>query len=79
MPLPIVHLGVAKEMIEKLNITDIPAFYLGTISPDAVHMRNHSKKEDKNISHLRNADMENRKNNAKSFILNNSSTGNRGF
>ncbi len=71
MPLPIVHLGVAKEMIGKLDITDISAYYLGSISPDAVHMRKNFKREDKKVSHLHSTDMESRKNNAKNFILNN--------
>ncbi len=47
MPLPMVHLGVAKHLTESLNISDKSSFYLGSIAPDAVHMRNNFQPQDK--------------------------------
>jgi len=52
MPLPMVHLEVAKSLIEVYNIINKGDFYLGTISPDAVHMRKNSSRDDKRITHL---------------------------
>ncbi len=54
MPLPMVHLGVARMILERTSmIKDYPQFYLGAIAPDAVHMRINGNKQDKNKSHLR--------------------------
>ena len=72
MPLPMVHLGVAKNLLDKIKVDNISIYYLGAISPDAVHMRENSKREDKNISHLHNTDIKIWKENAKDLILNNS-------
>ena len=54
MPLPMVHLGTAHGMIEEglLHIRDFPAFYLGSIAPDGVHMRKDPGPEAKVVSHL---------------------------
>ena len=38
MPTPIVHLCVAKELIEALGVQDGPGFYLGSIAPDAMYL-----------------------------------------
>ena len=48
MPLPMIHLSVAVK-INRLNKS--PEFYLGSISPDAVHMRDGYMHEDKVRSH----------------------------
>lgn len=73
MPLPIVHLGVAKNLLDKIKVDNISDYYLGSISPDAMHMRESSDREDKRISHLHNTDIKIWKNNAKDLILNHSS------
>jgi len=53
MPLPMVHLGVAYNIIESgFNVSDLPSFYLGVISPDAIHMRQNANKLDKHRTHL---------------------------
>lgn len=54
MPLPMVHLGTAHGIIENslLPVRDLPAFYLGSIAPDGVHMRANPGPEAKVISHL---------------------------
>ena len=54
MPLPMVHLGTAHGMIEEglLHVRDFPAFYLGSIAPDGVHMRKDPGPEAKVASHL---------------------------
>ena len=49
MPFTMIHLGVAEKLIEKLKINELSDFYLGAISPDAVHLRENYK-ESKNIS-----------------------------
>lgn len=50
MPLPMVHLGIA---IAYCEYTSVPAsFYLGNISPDAIHMRKNTDRQDKRRTHL---------------------------
>lgn len=50
MPLPMVHLSTA-EKINTLQCLKSPEFYLGSISPDAVHMRAGFVRDDKTRSH----------------------------
>ena len=50
MPLPMVHLSVAVK-IGTLQGLKSPEFYLGSISPDAVHMRAGFVRDDKTRSH----------------------------
>lgn len=53
MPLPMVHLGTAREYARSCPLLlNCPEFYLGSISPDAIHMRQNSTSEDKSISHF---------------------------
>ena len=53
MPLPMVHISISKKILDAgLEITDIPQFYLGAISPDAIHMRKDSNRDKKNRTHL---------------------------
>lgn len=53
MPLPMIHLAVAREYaIENIILLDCPEYYLGSISPDAIHMRVNIQKNDKEITHL---------------------------
>ena len=48
-----VHLGVAKNIIESgFAVEDLASFYLGVISPDAIHMRQNADKSAKNKTHL---------------------------
>ena len=51
MPLPMVHLSTAVK-ISILQGLKSPEFYLGSISPDAVHMRSNFVQEDKIRSHF---------------------------
>lgn len=75
MPFTMIHLGVAHNLLDKLKIKEIPDYYLGSISPDAVHCRENFKREYKNISHLHSAhdDIELLMNDTKDFILKNNS------
>lgn len=50
MPLPMVHLSTAVK-ISTLQGMKSPEFYLGSISPDAVHMRTGFVRDDKTRSH----------------------------
>lgn len=52
MPLPMVHLKVADMLAPRLKLQDKPAFYLGSIAPDGVHMLEDCRYEDKDRSHL---------------------------
>lgn len=53
MPLPMVHLGIARLYATDFPIlVNCPEFYLGSISPDAIHMRGNIDKNDKRITHL---------------------------
>ncbi|MDD2269161.1 MAG: zinc dependent phospholipase C family protein [Eubacteriales bacterium] len=68
MPLPMVHLGVARNLIDIFSINDLPSFYLGSIAPDAVHMRDNFCQDDKSISHMRNEDKKLWENDIVSYI-----------
>jgi hypothetical protein len=52
MPLPMVHLAVAHKVAKNLSIADLPVYYLGSLSPDAVHIREGYNRAQKDISHL---------------------------
>lgn len=53
MPLPMVHLGTAEIVGKTLDIRDLPAFYLGSIAPDGIHMlEGGCTPEEKDHSHL---------------------------
>ena len=56
MPLPMIHLAVAREYAKAsanfAGLINCPEYYLGSISPDAVHMRPGTGKSDKGITHL---------------------------
>lgn len=53
MPLPMVHLAVSEKLTSAFEITDRGSFWLGSIAPDAVHMRDNYRGEYKLASHLR--------------------------
>jgi len=54
MPLPMVHLAVAREYAHDAPmLLECPEFYLGSIAPDAIHMRENTGRMDKDITHLR--------------------------
>lgn len=52
MPLPMVHLGVAKLLADKMNIENICDFYLGAIAPDGIYTREGFTREQKLKNHL---------------------------
>ncbi|MDF2543731.1 MAG: hypothetical protein K0S47_3449 [Herbinix sp.] len=53
MPLPMVHLATAREYAnETTDLLNCPEFYLGSISPDAIHMRQNILSSDKGVTHL---------------------------
>ncbi len=52
MALPMVHIGAAQAALEELGVRDLPAYYLGSIAPDGVHMLDHYTPVDKDRSHL---------------------------
>ena len=53
MPSPMVHLCVAKNCIAwGYQVNDMPQFYLGAISPDAIHSRPGAGRAAKNHTHL---------------------------
>ncbi len=58
MPLPMVHLAVAVSLCDALGWAASPAFLLGTLAPDAIHMRPGAAPEDKSRVHLHAAIME---------------------
>lgn len=53
MPLPMVHLTVAMQVRARHKQEPTAAFLLGSLAPDAIHMREHASKEDKHAVHLR--------------------------
>ncbi len=52
MPLPMVHLAVAVRTHELTGSEPPPAFLLGSIAPDAIHMRPNATRDDKRKTHL---------------------------
>jgi hypothetical protein len=52
MPLPMVHLAVAMHLYRQEENTPSPDFLLGSIAPDAIHMRPNAGRDDKRRVHL---------------------------
>lgn len=52
MPLPMVHLSIAESMLRQKGLDINASFLLGSIAPDAIHMREHSTREDKDRTHF---------------------------
>lgn len=52
MPLPMVHLYMAKKVQNYLNKEFGDYFYLGSIAPDAIHTRKGTNRKDKHKTHL---------------------------
>jgi hypothetical protein len=52
MPLPMVHLSIAHRLVERYGYPSSPAFYLGSIAPDAIHKRAGTDRRDKLDVHL---------------------------
>jgi hypothetical protein len=52
MALPMVHLSVAHGLVCAWGYRPTPAFYLGSIAPDAIHMRPGIDSQDKRAVHL---------------------------
>lgn len=52
MPLPMVHYAVAVEVTKRQAKPLTSAFLLGSIAPDAIHMRAGANRSDKNRTHL---------------------------
>lgn len=52
MPLPMVHLLLAEKIGEKLGKTPDAAFLLGSIAPDAIHVRPGTNRRDKHGTHF---------------------------
>ncbi len=52
MPLPMVHLAIAVRTHELIGSEPPPAFLLGSIAPDAIHMRPNTTRSDKQKTHL---------------------------
>ena len=52
MPLPMVHLAIAVEMHQDTEQAVSPNFLLGSLAPDAIHIRPDTTRADKNKTHL---------------------------
>jgi len=52
MPYPMSHLYISENIINKINIDNIAQFYLGSMSPDAIHFRQNFDIVQKIHSHL---------------------------
>jgi len=53
MPLPMIHLAAARIVAERFPEYRAPAFWLGCLAPDAIHMRPGASRPEKWASHLR--------------------------
>jgi hypothetical protein len=51
MPLPMIHLSVVRNFAEYIKPENSQLFFLGSISPDSIHMRVNTGKEDKQKTH----------------------------
>jgi hypothetical protein len=52
MPLPMVHCAIAVQLGERLDRPPSAAFLLGSIAPDAIHMRPNAQQDDKRRTHM---------------------------
>ncbi|RAP75871.1 zinc dependent phospholipase C family protein [Paenibacillus montanisoli] len=52
MPLPLVHMTITDRMFRQKGMEVNAPFLLGCISPDAIHMRENTTREDKNRTHF---------------------------
>jgi hypothetical protein len=52
MPLPMVHLSIAYRLVVERGFPDTGEFYLGSLSPDAIHMRDGTTGDDKKACHF---------------------------
>jgi hypothetical protein len=52
MPLPMVHLSIAHQLVERYGYPSSPAFYLGSVAPDAIHKRPNTDRGNKLAVHL---------------------------
>lgn len=57
MPLPMAHLAVAVRIQNLVDRNSFPNFLLGSIAPDAIHMRPGSGPDDKQRGHLSESDV----------------------
>jgi len=74
-----VHLCTAREYAHDISaIINCPEFYLGSISPDAIHMRKDANWQNKRITHLH-ADGEHWKDNVLDFLRQNKAKSNYKF
>lgn len=55
MPSQMIHLAIARNILKAVKCHDHGLFYLGCISPNAIHARKGSDQTDKNITHLHNS------------------------
>lgn len=56
MPLPMVHLAIAIKLAESWPSARTPEFLLGSLSPDAIHMRPRAGTAEKDATHYRDAE-----------------------
>ncbi|CAM4161634.1 zinc dependent phospholipase C family protein [Paenibacillus alkaliterrae] len=52
MPLPMVHISIAEKIFRHKGMEINADFLLGSIAPDAIHMREHTTREDKRRTHF---------------------------
>ncbi len=52
MPLPMVHMTISENIFRQKGVELDPAFLLGSISPDAIHMRENTTRADKKKTHF---------------------------
>jgi hypothetical protein len=52
MPLPMVHMSITVNIFRNKGLEVDPQFLLGSISPDAIHMRENTTREDKGKTHF---------------------------
>lgn len=53
MPSSVVHLFVAQKLVDFLRIKNLPQFYLGAISPDAVNLEGFADQNTRYTAHIR--------------------------
>jgi hypothetical protein len=69
MPLPMVHLAISVHMHELTDDELTPAFLLGSISPDAVHMRPNTRRDAKHRTHLLGASESDTRRNIRELLM----------
>lgn len=71
MPAQMIHLAIARNILKSIKCNNHGLFYLGSLSPDAIHMRKDTGRAEKNITHFHSSDHTKWQNDALNLLIEN--------